>query len=148
MNTPLVKYNKLQIIMHWLSAGLILIMLFMGLLVLPNLPDGGFMAFAVQMHMLTGLFIFLLTLFRIVIKKKMQQPPYASTGNALLDKLGVVTHYALNIVTLLVVLAGIGFGLSAGMWDVLWGNYSAMPTEQGGSVAGFFHETHEILAFT
>ena len=146
MATPPLKYHKAQILLHSLSAVLIIIMLFAGLVVLPNLPDGGFKAFAVQMHMLRGIAIFFITLLRIVLKKKLQQPIYASTGNALLDKLGVVTHYALNITTLLVVLAGLGFALSAGFWDVLWGVY-VMPARTDSALVGFLHEAHEILAF-
>lgn len=55
------------------------------------------------------------------------QPRRAATGNAMLDKLGVLAHYALNIPALLFAASGIGIALQAGLQCIVFGRQGTLP---------------------
>jgi len=79
--------------------------------------------------MIFGSVILLLTLARIVWRRKSPQPAHAATGNPLLDKLGVAAHYALNIVVLLVAASGIALAFQAGLPGIVFGGEGQLPAD-------------------
>lgn len=124
------KYNNVQVALHWLVALLVLFMLFMGNFVLAGTPNTDPMKIAgLRGHMIAGSAILLLTLVRLAWRRMSVQPPHADTGNALLDKLGVAAHYALNILALLVAASGIGIALQAGLPGIVFGGQGTLPED-------------------
>ncbi len=124
------KYNNLQVVLHWLTALLILFMLVMGQFVLEQTPNSDPEKInGLRGHIITGSVILLLILVRLIWARKSAQPPHADTGNGLLDKLGVVTHYALNITALLVAASGIGIAVQAGLFDIVFGGQGTLPKD-------------------
>lgn len=122
------KYNNVQVALHWLTALLIVFSLFMGMFVLEATPNSDpAKVTALRGHMLFGGLILLLTLARIVWRRISPQPPHATTGNPLLDKLGVAAHYALNILALLTALSGIGIAIMAGLPEIVFNGQGALP---------------------
>ncbi len=122
------KYNNTQIALHWITAFVVIFMLIMGHFALTATPNSDpLKMIGLKGHMIFGGVALLLTLARIVWRKKSIQPPHASTGNAFQDKVGVVAHYALNILTLLVALSGMGIALQAGLADIVFGGQGLLP---------------------
>ena len=124
------KYNHIQIALHWLTAALILFMLIMGHFALEQTPNSDPEKInALRGHIIIGGAILVLTLVRIIWRKKSLQPDHAHTGNALLDKLGIAAHYALNILALLIAFSGIGIAIQAGLPDIVFGGVGTLPED-------------------
>lgn len=122
------KYNTTQVALHWLVAILVLLMLFMGMTVLEETPNSDPAKIdALKGHMTIGGIILLLTIVRIIWRKKSEQPAHVVTDNPLMDKLGVAAHYALNILTLLVALSGVGIAIQAGLPDIVFNGQGTLP---------------------
>ena len=127
MNEPK-KYNNTQVTLHWISAVLVLFMLFMGTFILKETPNSDPMKLiALKGHMIFGGIILLLTILRITWRRASTQPAHTETGNPFMDKLGIVAHYALNILTLLVALSGIGIAVKAGLPDIVFNGQGVLP---------------------
>ncbi|MBT8169827.1 cytochrome b [Falsiruegeria litorea] len=124
------KYNNIQVALHWVVALLVLFMLVMGTFVLAQTPNSDPSKLtALRGHMVFGSVILLLTLLRLVWRRKSVQPDHAETGNALLDKLGVAAHYGLNLLTLLAAASGIGLALQAGLPGIVFGGQGILPSD-------------------
>lgn len=124
------KYNNIQVALHWLVALMVLFMLFMGTFVMAQTPNSDPSKLsALRGHMIFGGAVLVLTLIRVVWRKKSVQPPHAETGNALLDKLGIAAHYGLNILVLLVAASGIGIAIQAGLPGIVFGGEGNLPED-------------------
>lgn len=116
------KYNNIQVAPHWLVALMVLFMLIMGTFVLEQTPNSDpSKVMALRGHMIFGSLILLLTLVQLVWRRMSTQPDHAKTGNTFLDKLGIIAHYALNLLTLLVAASGIGIAIQAGLPGLVFG---------------------------
>jgi cytochrome b561 len=69
----------------------------------------------VRWHMPLGITILLLMVVRIIIRTRSQHPEPATTGNDILDKIGVVTHYLLYILAILMPLTGMALSITYGL---------------------------------
>lgn len=124
------KYNNVQVALHWVTALLILFMLFMGQFALERTPNTDpAKIFALRGHMVFGLAVLLLTSIRIAWRRFSAQPPHAATGKPALDKAGVAAHYALNILALLTALSGIGIAIQAGLPEIVFGGQGVLPPD-------------------
>lgn len=124
------KYNTLQVALHWLVGLLVLFMMVMGTFVLAKTSNTDpSKVMALRGHMFFGGVILLLTLVRVIWRRMSVQPDHAETGNALLDKLGVAAHYALNLLTLLVAASGIGIAVQAGLPGIVFGGQGSLPAD-------------------
>lgn len=124
------KYNNIQVALHWLVALMVFFMLIMGTFVLAQTPNSDpSKVLALRGHMIFGGAILLLTLVRLVWRRMSAQPDHAETGNALLDKLGIAAHYALNLLTLLVAASGIGIAFQAGLPGIVFGGQGILPPD-------------------
>ncbi len=122
------KYNNTQVTLHWLTAALVLFMLFMGTFMLKETANSDpIKLIGLKGHMIFGGIILLLTILRIIWRRASTQPAHAETGNPFMDKLGIVAHYALNILTLLAVLSGIGIAVKAGLPDIVFNGQGVLP---------------------
>lgn len=124
------KYNNIQVAFHWLVALMVLFMLFMGTFIMSQTPNSDPSKLsALRGHMIFGGAVLVLTLIRLVWRKKSVQPPHAETGNALLDKLGIAAHFGLNILVLLIAASGIGIAIQAGLPGIVFGGERNLPED-------------------
>jgi cytochrome b561 len=122
------KYNNVHVALHWLTAFLIVFMLVMGhfsLAATPNADAGKI--FALRGHMILGSVALVLTLARLYWKVKSARPAYASTGSALMDKLGISVQHTLYLLVIIVAASGIGLALLTGLPGIVFGSGGALP---------------------
>jgi cytochrome b561 len=108
-------------------AAFVLMMLAVGRLLFPTMTDAAQEAAAARNHMMIGLFLLVLVVVRFIVRLRTPKPAPATTGNALLDKVGVITHYLLYILILVMALSGLGTMLAAGLTPLLSGANLAVP---------------------
>ena len=78
----------------------------------------------VALHWLVVLLVFAM----FIVGKSMSRlpkPAHASTGNALLDWIGKVVHYALYALVLLMAVSGLSLSMQAGLAPVVFGGSGA-----------------------
>ncbi len=124
------KYNNVQVALHWLTAALIMFLLITGSVVLGHMDNADPEKIGnLRIHMSLGGLAFVLVLARIAWRKKTPQPEHLKTGNAVLDKLGVAAHYALNLLALLIAVSGVALALMSGLTDLVFFGEGTMPKD-------------------
>jgi len=121
------RYHPALVALHWLMAVFILMMLAVGRLMFPTLTDAAQEASMARTHMVIGLVLLVLIAARFLVRMRTPKPAPATTGNALLDKVGVATHYLLYILILVMALSGVGTMLTAGLTPLLSGANITVP---------------------
>ncbi len=128
MNKPL-RYHPILVVIHWLSAFLVIAMLLMGLFWLKQTPNVEAKIPLLAVHMATGITILLLTIVRLVVRFSTKLPAPSRSGSAFLDMVGNVTHVFLYMGMLAMGLSGLGIASQAGLMDIVFGGSSApLPT--------------------
>jgi len=117
-------YGRVAILLHWVSAVLILAMLPLGFL-MQDASDGSKL-FLYRTHAVVGILILLLTLARLCWKRvdPKPAPPPGLTGLHLRGMEGI--HVLLYVLLLALTVSGIVLNIQSGLIDVLRG------TSQGG----------------
>lgn len=128
MKTPK-RYHPALVVLHWLSALLIILALFIGLGVLGNLPNTPEKAPLLATHMTMGLTILTLTVIRLVVRFISKKPAAATVGNPLLDKIGVATHWLLYLGALGMGISGLGIASQAGILPLVGGTQVPLPAD-------------------
>jgi len=123
----MLRYHPLQVALHWLSAGLVIIAWVIGAIVFERIPttETAQKVFALRSHMLMGFVIAFVVALRLALRFALEQPVRATSGNAKLDRLAVVVHYALYVATLCMVASGLALAVQAGLPAILFGNSGA-----------------------
>lgn len=121
------RYHPMLVGLHWLMAVFIIMMLAVGRFLFPTLTDAAQETSAARTHMTLGLFLLALIVIRFIVRLRTPKPAPATTGNAILDKIGVITHYLLYILILVMALSGTGTMLTAGLTPLLSGANIAVP---------------------
>ncbi len=111
------RYHPALVPFHWIIVLLIFTNLFLAFA--PEGPGGLipktlFGLPIVGIHMLIGTVILVLLTFRLITRIVTQDPEPATVGNALLDKVGVLTHYALYLFTFVMTISGLVMSLQRG----------------------------------
>ncbi|MEO1281789.1 MAG: cytochrome b/b6 domain-containing protein [Pseudomonadota bacterium] len=116
------RYHPLLVALHWVMALMIGLALAAGSLLLDALPnDDPQKVEGLAGHMTIGLSIGVLLIVRLLTRSLAAAPPHASTGNALLDRIGVGTHWAFYLLIAGMVLSGLGIALSTGLFPIVFG---------------------------
>lgn len=116
------RYHPVLVALHWVMALMILIALAAGGLVLENLAnDDPDKIFVLTGHMSAGIAIGVLLILRLFTRIRTRIPPRASTGNDLLDRIGIWTHRVLYVLTAGMVLTGLATALGAGLFPIVFG---------------------------
>ncbi|KAJ54949.1 cytochrome B561 [Actibacterium mucosum KCTC 23349] len=124
------RYHPLLVTIHWLMGLLIIMMLIFGNLVTGPLDNADPEKIeALTGHMAIGVTIGMLLIFRIIVRVRSQTPAHATTGNPMLDKIGVATHHLMYVVVAGMVLSGLGMGLGLGLFGVVYGGEGALPVD-------------------
>lgn len=121
------RYHPALVGLHWFMAIFILMMLAVGRLLFPTMTDAAQEASAARTHMMLGLFLLALVVIRFIVRLRTPRPAPATTGTAILDKIGVITHYLLYFLILVMALSGTGTMLAAGLTPLLSGANIAVP---------------------
>ncbi|MBI4732212.1 MAG: cytochrome b/b6 domain-containing protein [Chloroflexi bacterium] len=119
------RYHPILVIIHWLSAVLVVSMLLMGIFFLKQMPNTEAKIPYLAIHMVIGITILLLTILRLVLRFSTRLPAPARSGSAFLDMLGNVTHMLLYMVMLAMALIGMGTASQAGLMDIVFGGSGA-----------------------
>jgi cytochrome b561 len=118
------RYHPAQVSLHWLIAILVLITPLLasegegetgGLSGGPGgIPTIGF-------HMLFGIAILVLLVVRVFVRWAIRRPQWATTGSALLDRIGQWTHIGLYFFTFAVTVTGLIFALQTNRLAAVFG---------------------------
>jgi cytochrome b561 len=109
------RYHPALVTLHWLIALLILVTAFLALvpggedrrqagLLIAGLP-------LISIHMILGITVLVLLAVRLVIRFRTPHPEWATAGSPVLDKIGVVTHWALYFFVFAITITGLVMAL-------------------------------------
>lgn len=130
MNPTPSRYHPALVGLHWLMALLILLALGMGTFALKEMPNTSPDKIgALRGHMVVGVLIGSLMLIRLVVRLRSQRPVAATTGNALLDVLGKITHVGLYILVFGMAASGMATAVQAGLPDIVFGKVGVLPLD-------------------
>ena len=106
------RYHPALVVLHWLIVVLIGLAAFLALAggEGEGFRRAGFSVFGLpvlSIHMILGLLVLILLVIRLVVRWRTGTPVWATTGSGLLDKVGVVTHWALYFFALSVTITGL-----------------------------------------
>ena len=110
------RYSPLWVTLHWAIALLLLAEFSLGLSILFLRADRW--AAVMSWHIPVGLSILALMIVRLVVRHRTPHPEPATAGSALLDTIGVLTHYALYLLAILMPLAGLSLALVYGLLPI------------------------------
>ena len=127
------RYSALWVTLHWLIALLLLAVFYLGFST-RTIPPADWLVY-VRWHIPLGLAILILMVIRIIVRWRTPHPEPATTGNALLDKIGVLTHYLLYVFAIIMPLAGM----------VLASTYDLIPI-QFGAISNTMPGLHRLIA--
>jgi len=117
------RYHPALVILHWLTAFLILVALYMGSNVLTQIPNTNpEKIFALKMHMISGFIILVLMIIRVFVRKVTDKPLAQDTGQAALNKVGITAHYLLYFLVFAMIASGIATALISGLPDIVFNN--------------------------
>ena len=116
------RYHPLLVALHWIMALMILMALFFGKVLLAPMPnDDPAKVEGLTGHMSIGIIVGVLLVIRLVVRVMSDKPPHAQTGTAILDKIGVATHWVLYGLAGLMVMSGLGTAFAAGLFPIVFG---------------------------
>lgn len=111
------RYHPALVVLHWISAALVIFLLLSGMLSLERIPNTPDKIPALSLHMGLGIAILLLTILRILVRLSTRLPAPATTGNAFLDLIGRMTHVLLYVGMIGMGLSGMGVASQAGLFE-------------------------------
>ncbi|MEO1701731.1 MAG: cytochrome b/b6 domain-containing protein [Pseudomonadota bacterium] len=115
------RYHPLLVAIHWLMAIMILMLLVAGgVLLEPMANDDPQKVEGLFGHMLLGMIVMVLLVVRLVTRLRSKKPAHASTGNGMLDTIGVWTHWAFYLLIFLVAGSGMAMSAMAGLPDIVF----------------------------
>ena len=145
---PVKRYHPVLVLLHWLSAALLLLALGMGSQVLAELPntDPGKVG-ALKGHMVAGGAILLLTLVRLAVRLATAHPPAASTGMAWADRVAPLMHWALYALVLTMAGSGIAMSVAFDLPAVVFAGQGSLPPDFHVATARKVHGAASKLLF-
>lgn len=118
-STP-TRYHPYLVSLHWLTALLVFAAFGLGKY-MSGQPNEAAKIPLLAGHMSLGIVTLLVIIARFVVRLRYPRPAYASTGNALLDKLGELVHYALYLLVLLMAISGSSLSIQSGLTPIVFG---------------------------
>lgn len=116
------RYHPALVALHWLIAILLFMALFAGKVALPSLPNSDpDKLVALTIHMGMGVSLLVLMLIRLAVRRFSAHPAPATTGNALLDRIGGLTHWALYALVIGMAVSGMALSVTSGLSDAVSG---------------------------
>ena len=121
---PPSRYHPLLVSLHWLVVILVFAAFALGKFMSGQPNDDAKIPF-LWLHMLLGIVTLFVIVVRFIARLRLPKPPRATTGNALLDKIGVLVHYSLYVFVLLMSISGISLSMQAGLTPIVFGGSGA-----------------------
>lgn len=135
------KYSKRMVIIHWLTLVLLIAALVLGGAAHDARHEGSATVMGYLLHAAAGGAILLLTLARLLFRRKDGVPP--TLGETPMDKVAKGIHYLLYIVLVLLPVSGMAQIATSDIGKALLsGDMSLLPEKMEGVVA---HNMHEAL---
>ncbi|KPK05148.1 MAG: hypothetical protein AMJ64_12160 [Betaproteobacteria bacterium SG8_39] len=128
------RYHPVQVVLHWLSAVLVIAAWVIGAIVFERLPSGESAPRVLLLgaHMATGLAIAFIVALRLALRLSLEQPAPATSGNPWLDRLAGVVHAALYAAALGMGASGLALAVQAGLPAIVFGNaQTPLPEDLG-----------------
>jgi len=138
------RYSTMMVLLHWVLAIFILGAIFMGAVVLDEMESTHPQKIILlQTHILVGMSILLLTVFRLYVRYTTPQPAALVSDKPVLDKIAKGIHHLLYLLTILTALAGVYLAASANLPAVLLNHLGELPKDYEDFIA---HEAHGLFA--
>lgn len=132
---PASRYQPVLVALHWLLALMIIGLLCLGFFVLADMPNTDPKKLAILVwHMSGGMFVLVLMILRVIIRRWSARPATATTGSPALDRLASVAHHGLYVIVFLMIASGwaTGWFISSAFEPngALPDTFAALPTFQ------------------
>lgn len=106
------RYHPVLVALHWVMALMIILALMAGkFLLAPMGLDDPAKVEGATGHMTIGLAVGGLLIIRLLTRFLSATPPHAETGNAMLDRIGALTHWVLYALVFVLVASGIAMAV-------------------------------------
>ena len=101
------RYQPVLISLHWLLALMIIGLLCLGFFVLADMPNTDPKKLDILVwHMSGGMFVLVLMILRLIIRRWSAHPATAPTGSPLFDRLASIAHGSLYVIVFLMIATG------------------------------------------
>jgi len=101
------RYQPVLVVLHWLVALVIIGLLCLGCFVLANMPNSDPNKLDILVwHMSGGMFVLVLMILRLIIRRWSARPAMAVTGSPLLDRLASLAHSGFYVIVFLMIATG------------------------------------------
>jgi cytochrome b561 len=101
------RYQPVLVALHWLLALMIIGLLCLGFFVLANMPNSDPNKLDILVwHMSGGMFVLVLMVVRLIIRRWSARPAMAVTGSPLLDRLASMAHAGFYVIVFLMIATG------------------------------------------
>jgi cytochrome b561 len=101
------RYQPVLVALHWLVALMIIGLLCLGFFVLANMPNSDPKKLDILVwHMSGGMFVLVLMILRLIIRRWSARPATAVTGSALLDRTASMAHAGFYVIVFLMIATG------------------------------------------
>jgi cytochrome b561 len=138
------RYHPSLIVLHWLLAIAIFGAFIMGAFVLDDMKnDVPEKMQLLQMHVIGGISILILTIIRLIVRMKTAKPAPVVTDNPKMDKVGTSVQHALYLLTVLAALSGMALAIKSDLLNVLFKHVGSLPVDFEGFAA---HSVHGLMA--
>jgi len=123
------RYHPLLVALHWILALMILVSLVIGGPGLERLSNADpAKVSALAGHMIFGSIILILMIVRLITRVVSQKPAHVSTGNAIINQIGIWIPWVFYLLVFGVCLSGIGISVAAGLPDIVFfGSETPLP---------------------
>lgn len=140
------RYHPTQVVLHWLSAVLVLIAWVIGAFVFDEVRQStdALRLLALRAHIAAGLAAALVIALRIALRFALEQPSRATSGSAALDRLARGVHAALYVTVLAMVASGLALAVTKGLVPIVLG--SSQAPIPGGIQHAPLREVHEAIS--
>ncbi len=120
------RYHPLLVILHWVTALMLVVALGMGTFVLEATPnDAPEKIDVLKGHMSGGILLLILMIVRLFVRVSTAKPPRSTTGNPMLDKLSIGVHHGFYFFIIAMAATGIATSAAAGLPDIIFGGSGA-----------------------
>lgn len=138
------RYHPTLVVLHWLLAIAIAAAFVMGAFVLDHMKnDVPEKMQLLQMHVIGGISILVLTIIRLIVRIKTAKPAPVVTDNPKMDKIGSGVQHLLYLMTFLAVFSGMALAIKADLLNILFKHVGTLPADFEGIAA---HGVHALMA--
>jgi len=101
------RYQPVLVALHWLLALMIACLLCLGFFVLADTPNTDPKKLDILVwHMSCGMFVLVLMILRVIIRRWSARPAIATTGSPQVDRLASMAHYSFYVIVFLMIATG------------------------------------------